>query len=95
MATLLIMLKRFSLLLLLTLTSLQSYAQLELKSEQKSQLNQQTSEQNRQEKKLTVGITLQPYYSYVKAVVGDQVNVLPLVDEGFNPPNLKPMICVV
>ncbi|MFA0071789.1 ABC transporter substrate-binding protein, partial [Vibrio breoganii] len=24
--------------------------------------------------KLTIGITLQPYYSYVKAVVGDKVN---------------------
>jgi len=41
-------------------------------------------------KKLTVGITLQPYYSYVKAVVADQVEVLPLVDEGFNPHNYQP-----
>ena len=40
--------------------------------------------------KLTVGITLQPYYSYVKAVVGDHINVLPLVDEGFNPHNYQP-----
>jgi len=32
--------------------------------------------------KLTIGITLQPYFSYVKAVVGDTANVLPLVDEG-------------
>ncbi|WP_037071480.1 metal ABC transporter solute-binding protein, Zn/Mn family [Psychromonas arctica] len=90
MATLLIMLKRFSLFLLLSLTSLQSYAQVDLQNEQKSQLEQQSSEQNRQERKLTVGITLQPYYSYVKAVVGDQVNVLPLVDEGFNPHNYQP-----
>jgi len=43
-----------------------------------------------QAQKLTVGITLQPYFSYVKAVVGDTVNVLPLVDEGFNPHNYQP-----
>ncbi|RBW47992.1 ABC transporter substrate-binding protein [Psychromonas sp. B3M02] len=41
-------------------------------------------------KKLTVGITLQPYFSYLKAVVGDHVDVLPLVDEGFNPHNYQP-----
>ena len=40
--------------------------------------------------KLTIGITLQPYYSYVKAVVGDKVNILPLVDAGFNPHNYLP-----
>jgi zinc transport system substrate-binding protein len=40
--------------------------------------------------KLTIGITLQPYYSYVKAVVGDKANVLPLVDAGFNPHNYLP-----
>ncbi|MFT5880921.1 MAG: zinc transport system substrate-binding protein [Moritella sp.] len=40
--------------------------------------------------KLTIGITLQPYYSYVKAVVGDKAEVLPLVDEGFNPHNYLP-----
>ncbi|MEL0630037.1 metal ABC transporter solute-binding protein, Zn/Mn family [Psychromonas aquatilis] len=40
--------------------------------------------------KLVVGITLQPYFSYVKAVVGDKVEVLPLVDEGFNPHNYQP-----
>lgn len=40
--------------------------------------------------KLTVGITLQPYFSYVKAVVGDTVDVLPLVDAGFNPHNYQP-----
>ena len=37
--------------------------------------------------KLTVGITLHPYYSYVKAVVGDHANVVPLIDSGFNPHN--------
>lgn len=40
--------------------------------------------------KLTIGITLQPYYSYVKAVVGDKAEVLPLVDEGFNSHNYLP-----
>ncbi len=37
--------------------------------------------------KLIVGITLHPYYSYVKAVVGDKANVVPLIDTGFNPHN--------
>ncbi len=37
--------------------------------------------------KLTVGITLHPYYSYVKAVVGDKATVVPLIDSGFNPHN--------
>lgn len=40
--------------------------------------------------KMTIGITLQPYYSYVKAVVGDKANILPLVDAGFNPHNYLP-----
>ena len=35
--------------------------------------------------KLSIGITLQPYYSYVKAVVDDKANIIPLVDAGFNP----------
>lgn len=39
------------------------------------------------EKKLTIGITLHPYYSYVKAVVGDKATVVPLIDSGFNPHN--------
>ncbi|MEF1340884.1 ABC transporter substrate-binding protein, partial [Vibrio rotiferianus] len=33
--------------------------------------------------KLNIGITLQPYYSYVKAVVGDKAEIIPLVDAGF------------
>ncbi len=41
-------------------------------------------------KKLTVGITLQPYYSYVKVVVGDKADIIPLVDAGFNPHNYLP-----
>ncbi|MGF1727875.1 metal ABC transporter solute-binding protein, Zn/Mn family [Photobacterium nomapromontoriensis] len=40
--------------------------------------------------KMTIGITLQPYYSYVKAVVGDKAEILPLVDAGFNPHNYQP-----
>ena len=40
--------------------------------------------------KLTIGITLQPYFSYVKAVVGDKADVIALVDEGFNPHNYQP-----
>jgi len=40
--------------------------------------------------KLVVGITLQPYFSYVKAVVGDKATVLPLLDEGFNAHNYQP-----
>jgi len=48
------------------------------------------SSNNQGNDKLTIGITLQPYYSYVKAVVGDKANVLPLVDAGFNPHNYLP-----
>ncbi|WP_252026875.1 zinc ABC transporter substrate-binding protein [Vibrio sp. SCSIO 43136] len=40
--------------------------------------------------KLTVGITLHPYYSYVKAVVGDKMSVIPLLDAGFNAHNYLP-----
>lgn len=35
--------------------------------------------------RLTVGITLHPYYSYVANIVGDRATLLPLVDSGFNP----------
>ena len=38
--------------------------------------NALAKEYNVDSDKLTIGITLQPYYSYVKAVVGDQVNKL-------------------
>lgn len=37
------------------------------------------------DKKLTVGITLHPYYSYVANVLGDKGEVLPLIETGFNP----------
>lgn len=40
-----------------------------------------------QDEKLTVGITLHPYYSYVANVVGDKGKVLPLIETGFNPHN--------
>ncbi|OLQ91866.1 ABC transporter substrate-binding protein [Vibrio ponticus] len=35
--------------------------------------------------KLNVGITLHPYYSYVKNIVGDKAIVTPLIEAGFNP----------
>ena len=34
---------------------------------------------------LRVGITLHPYYSYVSNIVQSRAEVVPLVDEGFNP----------
>lgn len=37
--------------------------------------------------KFTVGITLHPYYAYVKNVVGEKGDVLPLIENGFNPHN--------
>ncbi|MBW3138890.1 metal ABC transporter solute-binding protein, Zn/Mn family [Ferrimonas balearica] len=39
--------------------------------------------------KLTVGVALHPYYSYVSQVAGDHVTILPLVDAGFNPHNYQ------
>ena len=47
--------------------------------------------------KLIIGITLQPYYSYVQAVVGDKADILPLVDAGLTPITIyhKLMIYVV
>lgn len=52
--------------------------------------NLSISEKQAISQKLTIGITLQPYYSYVKAVVGDRATILPLVDAGFNPHNYLP-----
>ncbi|NOH22404.1 metal ABC transporter solute-binding protein, Zn/Mn family [Vibrio europaeus] len=40
--------------------------------------------------KLTVGITMHPYYSYVKTVVENKMNVLPLVDASVNSHNYLP-----
>jgi zinc transport system substrate-binding protein len=41
-------------------------------------------------KKLQIGITLHPYYSFVANVVGDRADVVPLIDAGFNPHNYTP-----
>lgn len=37
------------------------------------------------QEKLTIGITLHPYYSYVSKIVGDRAEVKPLIEAGFNP----------
>lgn len=37
--------------------------------------------------KLTIGVSLHPYYSYVANVVADKATVLPLIKTGFNPHN--------
>lgn len=41
-------------------------------------------------KKLRVGITLHPYYSFVANIVGDRAELVPLIDAGFNPHNYTP-----
>ncbi len=41
-------------------------------------------------KEMTVGITLNPYYSFVRNIVGDRAEVAPLIGEGFNPHNYRP-----
>lgn len=38
---------------------------------------------------LNIGITLHPYYSYVKNIVKDRATVTPLIDAGFNPHSYK------
>lgn len=40
--------------------------------------------------KLTIGVTLHPYYSFAINIVGDKANVVPLIDAGFNPHNYTP-----
>ncbi|MFC3149795.1 metal ABC transporter solute-binding protein, Zn/Mn family [Litoribrevibacter euphylliae] len=40
-------------------------------------------------KQLNIGITLHPYYSYVKNIVGDKATVTPLIEAGFNPHSYK------
>lgn len=40
--------------------------------------------------RLTVGVTLLPYYSFTVAVAGDHANVVPLIPAGFNPHNHQP-----
>ncbi len=41
-------------------------------------------------KRLRIGITLHPYYSFVVNIVGDRAEVVPLIGEGFNPHNYRP-----
>jgi zinc transport system substrate-binding protein len=41
--------------------------------------------------KMTVGITLHPYYSFVTYIVGDKANVVPLIGAGYNPHNYNPL----
>lgn len=37
-----------------------------------------------------IGVTLHPYYSFVKAIVGDTAQVVALIGEGFNPHSYRP-----
>lgn len=37
-----------------------------------------------------IGITLHPYYSFAKAIVGDTAEIIPLIGEGFNPHSYRP-----
>jgi zinc transport system substrate-binding protein len=41
-------------------------------------------------KRLRIGITLHPYYSYVANIVGDKAEVVPLIQAGFNPHAYEP-----
>lgn len=41
-------------------------------------------------KKMRIGITLHPYYSFASNIVGDRAIVVPLIDAGFNPHNYVP-----
>lgn len=43
-----------------------------------------------QGKKLVIGTTLHPYYSFVTNIVQDRAIVQPLIGEGFNPHNYRP-----
>jgi zinc transport system substrate-binding protein len=40
--------------------------------------------------RLSIGITLHPYYSYVSNIVGDKAEVVPLIPAGFNPHAYEP-----
>jgi zinc transport system substrate-binding protein len=42
------------------------------------------------DKRLQIGITLHPYYSFVANIVGDRADVVPLIEAGFNPHNYQP-----
>jgi zinc transport system substrate-binding protein len=41
-------------------------------------------------KRLRIGVTLHPYYSYVANIVGDRADVVPLIPVGFNPHAYEP-----
>ncbi|PXF57930.1 MAG: ABC transporter substrate-binding protein [Deltaproteobacteria bacterium] len=41
-------------------------------------------------KRLCIGITLHPYYSFVKNIVEDRAEVIPLIEAGFNPHGYRP-----
>jgi zinc transport system substrate-binding protein len=41
--------------------------------------------------KMTVGITLHPYYSFVANIVGDKADIVPLIGAGYNPHNYNPL----
>lgn len=41
--------------------------------------------------RLTVGITLHPYYSFVSAIVGAKADIVPLIGAGYNPHNYNPL----
>ena len=43
-----------------------------------------------QGKRLRVGITLHPYYSYVSNIVGNLADVVPVIPAGFNPHAYEP-----
>lgn len=43
-----------------------------------------------QARKLRIGVTLHPYYSYVANVVGDLADVVPVIPAGFNPHAYEP-----
>lgn len=43
-----------------------------------------------QARKLRIGVTLHPYYSYVANVVGDRAEVVPVIPAGFNPHAYEP-----
>ncbi len=40
--------------------------------------------------KLTIGVSLHPYYSWVAAIVGDRADVVPIISEGLDPHSYQP-----
>lgn len=41
--------------------------------------------------RMTVGVTLHPYFSFVSNIVGDLATVVPLIGAGYNPHNYNPL----